>query len=300
MRGKYYDYDYVKNTVEKYECILLSEEYIPREKLKIQCKCGNIFYTKFYNFNNGNQKQCVECGKIKFTNKRTKSKNEIVNELVKHNCLLINICKNNKLEVKCQCGNKFYSTLTNLRQKKFKCTKCNTGRIDVTHSHKYVERNIDKSGCKLLNTYKNNRSKLQIQCKCGSVFTTSYKLFCRGQNRCDLCSKRISKPELIMQEYLTKQNIIFVKQYKFSDLKINNRNYLRFDFAIFNLDMSLKFLLELDGEYHYKNIRGEQYLLHQQTNDEVKNNYCKEHNIKLIRIPYWEFEKMTQIILEHI
>lgn len=32
---------------------------------------------------------------------------------------------------------------------------------------------------------------------------------------------------------------------------------------------------------------GEEGLIHRQENDKRKNEYCQEHNIKLIRIPYY-------------
>ena len=30
--------------------------------------------------------------------------------------------------------------------------------------------------------------------------------------------------------------------------------------------------------------------------DEIKNTYCKEHNINLLRIPYWDFENIENIL----
>ena len=32
------------------------------------------------------------------------------------------------------------------------------------------------------------------------------------------------------------------------------------------------------------------------TRDEIKNTYCKEHNINLLRIPYWDFENIENIL----
>ena len=36
-----------------------------------------------------------------------------------------------------------------------------------------------------------------------------------------------------------------------------------------------------------------------QENDKIKNQYCKNNNIKLVRIPYWDFEK-NKISIEYI
>ena len=69
---------------------------------------------------------------------------------------------------------------------------------------------------------------------------------------------------------------------------------LRFDFAIFNDDNQLSHLIEYDGVQHFK----ESYwggLEEIQLRDNLKNQYCKEHNIKLIRI-----NKIEDIILEKL
>ena len=34
--------------------------------------------------------------------------------------------------------------------------------------------------------------------------------------------------------------------------------------------------------------------------DDIKNVYCIENNIKLIRIPYWEKENLEEIILNEL
>ena len=33
-----------------------------------------------------------------------------------------------------------------------------------------------------------------------------------------------------------------------------------------------------------------------QENDKIKNEYAKKHNWKLIRIPYWDFDKIEEIL----
>ena len=75
--------------------------------------------------------------------------------------------------------------------------------------------------------------------------------------------------------------IIIVGGYKFEDL-----NKYRFDFYI----IDKQYCIEYDGETHYQaNLHGwhdKEQLKQQQERDEIKNQYCKEHNIPLIRIPY--------------
>jgi hypothetical protein len=48
-------------------------------------------------------------------------------------------------------------------------------------------------------------------------------------------------------------------------------------------------LIEYDGIQHYKsNGWGEEKFQQQKLKDSLKNKYCKENNIKLLRIPYYE------------
>ena len=61
-------------------------------------------------------------------------------------------------------------------------------------------------------------------------------------------------------------------------------------------NQELLFLLEYDGEYHYKPIEGEEKLRNQQEHDRRKDKYCKDNNIKLYRIPYWEQDKLINKI----
>ncbi len=90
-------------------------------------------------------------------------------------------------------------------------------------------------------------------------------------------------------------NIIFQKEYSFSDCKSKNNRVLRFDFAIFDKDNKLIKLIEFDGEQHFKPIKyfgGEDYFEYIKENDTIKNNYCINNNIELLRIPYTQLKKL--------
>lgn len=66
---------------------------------------------------------------------------------------------------------------------------------------------------------------------------------------------------------------------------------MKFDFAIFNKQGNVAFLIEYDGEQHFKPVEkwgGEEKFLIQRERDNRKNIYCKEKGIPLIRIPCTE------------
>lgn len=64
-----------------------------------------------------------------------------------------------------------------------------------------------------------------------------------------------------------------------------------FDFAIFDDDGNLDFLIEYNGIQHYEpksKFGGVSGLHKQQYNDNMKKRYCEKHNIPLVIIPYTE------------
>lgn len=82
---------------------------------------------------------------------------------------------------------------------------------------------------------------------------------------------------------LLKEKIDFLREKTFRDLK---GGLLRFDFYIKEKNI----ILEVDGEYHFKPIRGRAAFLKQTGYDRRKNSYCLANNILLYRIPYWEIK----------
>lgn len=102
---------------------------------------------------------------------------------------------------------------------------------------------------------------------------------------------RASRGQIKIEEILEKAGLPFVEQYSFSDLLSSNGRPLRFDFAVFNDEQELQFLIQFQGIQHYQakdKFGGYSGLRKQQYNDMKKRQYCKSHNIKLILIPYWD------------
>ena len=114
---------------------------------------------------------------------------------------------------------------------------------------------------------------------------------------CPQCNS--SKGERYIYNYFKVNKINFIQQYEYAEL-VGIGNYpLKFDFAVFE-DNNLKFLLEYDGEFHYLPIKGQKALDKQQEHDRRKDEYCKLHNIDLLRIPYWDFDIIEEIIDEKL
>ena len=68
-----------------------------------------------------------------------------------------------------------------------------------------------------------------------------------------------------------------------------NGRPLRFDFAVFDDDGNLDFIIEYQGKQHYEaspKFGGKRGLYQQQHNDNKKRRFCALRGIKFVEIPY--------------
>jgi len=54
--------------------------------------------------------------------------------------------------------------------------------------------------------------------------------------------------------------------------------------------------IEFDGPHHFEPVYGEDRFLITQRHDAIKDEYCKNNNINLIRIPYWDGHIIDDIL----
>lgn len=113
---------------------------------------------------------------------------------------------------------------------------------------------------------------------------------------------KYSKGEKKIKDYLDANNYVHIDQYTSSDCR--DKTYLPFDFYLPNKNI----IIEYDGQHHFKpvtfnGISNEEALKNHKTikyHDELKNEYCKNNGINLIRIPYWEFKNIDLILKEKL
>ena len=132
---------------------------------------------------------------------------------------------------------------------------------------------------------------LLFRCSCGNTFTTSYSCYTRNMvRRCPVCSQIESNGELIIREWLEDHGIRFIFGKRFADCR--DKKPLPFDFYLPDHNVCIEF----DGQHHYMELEGwadhETTVLH----DQIKNKYCDDNNIKLIRIPYWDGKRISKIL----
>lgn len=191
---------------------------------------------------------------------------------------------NNNTPVKIVCKNHGVFTQTPRTHifRKSGCTKCSraskdeiVNRSNEIHNRKYTYPNFTYD-------YSNTVSDVMaIECPIHGEFLQRIKTHLTGVG-CPYC--RESKGEKFIEGILVKNKLIrgvdYFRQYKFEDCK--NKKQLPFDFYL----PKYKICIEYDGDQHKRVIDFfggfEQYEI-RKSNDEIKNRYCIENGINLLR-----------------
>ena len=136
---------------------------------------------------------------------------------------------------------------------------------------------------------RNNREGIYWNCmctKCGRKNVIVFGDYLRnGDTKSCGCLNSFNESKIC--QMLENANIQYRQQVSFSDLTSTNKecDKLLFDIAVYN-NNTLLYLIEYDGVQHFEigHFKDTYYRTHQ--NDLLKNQYCFNHNIPLIRIPY--------------
>ncbi len=183
------------------------------------------------------------------------------------------------------------------------CLKCSkvaritNEEIDIRISNKNIARISD---------YKTGH-KMKWKClkpKCNHIWTTTYSHISndRGCPRCN-----ISKGNRKLVDISEKNNLIFETEKTFDDCRNPKTNrMLKFDMCIFNIDGSIKCLVEFDGEQHENQEihdkffgKGKNSFSDLLFRDRLKNTYCESKNLKLIRINFRDTYHVEDIFKEN-
>lgn len=112
------------------------------------------------------------------------------------------------------------------------------------------------------------------------------------------CGCLKSKGEKKVGLLLQKIGVQFEKEKTFKDcVNPKTGHKLRFDFYLPDYNICI----EYDGTTHYGTTNGGWQTLENfsfiQYSDHIKNQYCENNNIKLIRIPYWDYNNLNETYL---
>lgn len=134
--------------------------------------------------------------------------------------------------------------------------------------------------------YINSHTKVKINCKKHGIFLQTPLIHITAKAGCPKC--KTSRGEKSIIKFLDENKIIYEYQKKFDDfINVGTKKKLSFDFYLPNHKMCIEF----DGKQHFvavKYFNGEKGLAETKRRDNMREEYCKSKNIKLIRIRYDE------------
>ncbi len=284
--------------------IEILSEYINWDtKLKCRCKIdGYEWYGRPSVLLYGGG--CKICGhKKRWDSRGRKTTEDIRKEMyvINPNIEIIGEYQGTHTPIKCKCkidGKIWESFVCNLLNGSAGCPVCASKHLRELEalSTDTVKQRIVEYGLntELLSEYKNNKE--YLKCKC-TIHNYEYSVSPRTilynkSSGCPLCTQSMGERKMI--KILNNLGYDPVQQYTFPDCKYIG--CLRFDAYCSNLHTAF----EYQGQQHYYPVdfsgKGMEHAKQQYTigviRDNIKRKYCRLNNIRLIEIPYWEYDNM--------
>lgn len=285
-------------TGQKFDKLLVLEKAPSRARhtyWKCKCDCGNICEVSGEYLKKKNLPRDCGCSKIKNIKKKEleAKRNHLVGKRFGKLIVLAPTEKriNNSVvwKCKCDCGNyKEVPThlLTSGHTQSCGCliravqgkdiTGQRFGKLTVLYPCSYKKRSTIIWHCK---------------CDCGNECDIDGSNLRAGKtNSCGCISTSIGEAKI--EKILKENNISYKKEYTTTEL-----NKMRYDFAILDKDQIIR-LIEFDGIQHFTSKTGVwnndlDTLEIRQERDKKKNEFARNKNIPLVRIPYWERDNIT-------
>lgn len=208
-----------------------------------------------------------------------------VNVPLKYDYSLINEynfkTKKTKLPIICKSHGVFYQQFSNHFYLKQECPKCNGGiKLDLEDIKKRTKYEVINY----------NNGTIELNCQKHGKFLKRISKLNQG---CPRCGNK-SEGERKIRELLSISQTLFEEQKTFSDCKYKRK--LPFDFYLPNHNICI----EYDGIQHFEPIFGDNEFELTKIRDNIKNIFCMSKNIRLLRIPYTDFEKIPEILDQNL
>lgn len=190
------------------------------------------------------------------------------------------------------------SRWSNMGSGKCPCGYCNGTKRDQEDFVDMIHR--ISPDLEILGQYTKARNRIKTRCtKCNFIWEPlAYNLM--SGFGCPHCN--CSKGELEIKRILDSWGLENIPQKKFENCK--DKLCLRFDFYLPNHNTAIEF----DGEQHFKPVKWYSSISDEQSekafelvkkHDEIKDEYCYQNNINLIRIPYWDKDDIEDILYDN-
>ena len=234
---------------------------------------------------------CSKCGNEKISNKHKKLKKIYIEELKQFNSNIVLVGEyiNSTTPVlhKCNKHNVIWNMAPISALRGSGCNLCGIEKYSYTNrktNEEYIEElKIKNPDIISIEEYKDALTPIMHRClKCNNEWFArpSNILFGKG---CPTCNE--SHGENRIKLYLNSKNIYYIRQKCFEECK--DKRHLPFDFYLPDYNK----IIEFDGKQHFEPIEyfgGEEHFKIQQKHDKIKDNFCKNNGISLLRIPYFK------------
>lgn len=269
-----------------------------RKKVKVVCnRCGTVFY-KTPNAILFGTKICKFCdgsGQVRNTTQFILKAKEVHGNQFDYSTVVY-VNSHTPVKIICKEHGEFLQR-PNVHLRGGGCHKCcglflsndeYIAKAKKIHGETYDYSLVSYHGC---------MSKIKIICPTHGVFVQNAHNHLQGQG-CPICKSSHGERKIYL--VLTNANIGFVTQYKFPNENLFcNRVNLVVDFYLPQYNS----IIEFHGEQHYEPIKwfgGEQKFKQQEERDIALRQYCKDHKIKLIEIPYWKYNNIEAILKKEL
>lgn len=245
---------------------------------------------------------CPKCGELRSIKLRTRKHSEFIEELKIINPNIDVLSKysrsDKRIKLRCKIDNYEWEARASSLFHGQGCPKCGIARSTKvrtkTHDEFVEELYKVNPDVEVLEKYKRNNARIKFRCKIdGNEWETSPISLLIGTG-CPSCNS--SKGEKQVEEYLKENLIPYKAQHTFNGCRYKKE--LPFDFYIPTLNIAI----EYDGIQHFEPVEifgGRESFELQMVKDNIKNTYCKDKGIKLIRIPYTT-EDVNKLLDEHL
>lgn len=295
-----------------------AEDLMPSSKKEVDIRCdycGKVYELPFYihsrNIKNNNKYCCFKC-----RDKRTKERH-LKRKQEQYYIQYKELCEKNGYKMITEEGEishvndhiQFYCPYHGKQSLEFNRFK-NGARCKLCRDKENAEkRKLSVTDVEAAINGKNNNiwinvdeyinarvNNLKIKCgSCGNIFTSSLTNYKRSENgRCKKCSMKMSAGELRIETFLIKHKIKYKWQKKFENCK--DVALLPFDFYLYDYNL----IVEFDGQQHFEPRFGKECFEKTIKHDRIKNQYCIDNGIRILRISYLQGNYIERILTEEL
>lgn len=291
------------------EAKLLSSNYVNLyTPMQFECSCGMVFSASWHQFSAGEIQCCSLCSGNYYCWTTSHCKQWALRN--SHSTLIAGEYSGveSVLLFRCQCGRQFERSWKSFRDGTGLCPKCIQHKFSFPKTQNEFEVEVaDVHGSNVTVIGKYQNAKTHIRCKCNICGQDKWlirpdKLL--GGGKCPNCNNKTYRGEAALRDLVQSLQVPFKEQFTFPDCIGSKGGVCRFDCAVLDIsDQSPLLLIEYDGEQHFKPVEffgGQQAFEYRQANDRIKDSYCKDHGIPLLRISYKQFDQIEQLVTDKL